>query len=38
MLVEFFAGIGALIILTYALDSVFHFGIFDKLDEILEKK
>jgi hypothetical protein len=29
--------IGTIMILTYILDIVFHFGIFDKLIEFLER-
>jgi len=34
---EFLAVFSAVMIIIYALDSVFHLGIFEKLDKLLEK-
>jgi len=36
-MLEFLAVFSAVMVTIYALDSVFHFGIFDKLEKLLEK-
>jgi hypothetical protein len=36
-MLEFLAVFSAVMVIVYALDSVFHLGIFDKLEKLLEK-
>jgi len=36
-MLEFLAVFSAVMVIVYALDNVFHFGIFDKLEKLLEK-
>jgi hypothetical protein len=38
MMAEIAVGIVGIMVLIYALDSVFHFGIFEKIDQLLERK
>jgi len=36
-MLEFLAVFSAVMVTIYALDSIFHLGIFDKLEKLLEK-
>ena len=36
-MLEFLAVFSAVMVIVYALDSVFHLGIFDKFEKLLEK-
>jgi hypothetical protein len=36
-MLEFLAVFSAVMVIIYALDNVFHLGIFDKLEKLLEK-